>query len=488
MTDRQETPRRGIAGRRSALLYLFGSLLQGLGLILIQPFAIRLLSELQWGLVATSIVLIQVVVVLLSAGLPLAISQLWFDQDNGRNRSLAMYGFLAIACLAVGCVLAVAAGFLGRSEATGTPWTIVLAMVIIGLLGTVLGAQAVLRAQDRPVAFVVLSVCSSVLANLAGLGAILVAGRTALVYIVAYGAAVVVSVVVALVLVRPRLPWKVPGMTRASMRIAGPLLPHTGALMLLTQGAVLLLAQLSGASMAGQYGAVLIFALGPLTILNALNNSWSTRIMSADPAELQARIREVAGEAAVIALVVGLLATSAANVGAHVLTTDPGSLVQVAQILPVVSLGYALFLVAGNVLYVVHRTRVMAFVTPAVLLLTTLLALLPATTPALALLAGVHAAGFAVLGASYLIAVRRYTPAEAWPSSVFLYCGAAHVLYAAVLWFAPVTLLWGVVELASVVVAIGVAGLLWLRRRRSGSAAEQAAASDARRTTGTAGD
>ncbi|WP_026533512.1 oligosaccharide flippase family protein [Arthrobacter sp. H41] len=487
MTDRHETDRRGIAGRRSALLYLFGSLLQGLGLILIQPFAIRLLSELQWGLVATSIVLIQVVVVLLSAGLPLAITQLWFDSDDGRNRSLAMYGFLAIACLVVGCVLAAGAGILG-ADGAGIPWTIVLAMVIIGLLGTVLGAQAVLRAQDRPVAFVVLSVCSSVVANLAGLGAILVAGRTALVYIVAYGAAVVVSVVVALVLVRPRMPWKVPGMTRASMRIAGPLLPHTGALMLLTQGAVLLLAQVSGASVAGQYGAVLIFALGPLTILNALNNSWSTRIMSAETGELQARIRSVAGEAALSALVVGLLASSAANVGAHVLTTDPGLLVQVAQILPVVSVGYALFLIAGNVLYVVHRTRLMAFVTPAVLLLTSLLAVLPATAPALALLAAVHAAGFTVLGASYLVVVRRYTSAEAWPASIFLFCVAAHVLFAGALWFAPVTLLWGAVELAVVLGAIGVAALLWLLRKGPGTTAEQAAEGDTTPTTKAVGD
>ncbi|WP_026550315.1 oligosaccharide flippase family protein [Arthrobacter sp. Br18] len=488
MTDRHDAPERRIAGRRSALLYLFGSLLQGLGLILIQPFAVRLLSEFEWGLVATSIVLIQVVVVLLSAGLPLAITQLWFDQDDGRNRARAMYGFLAIACLAIGGALAVGAGVVGRNDAVGTPWTIVLAMLIIGLLGTVLGAQAVLRAQDRPVAFVVLSVCSSVVANLAGLGAILVVGETALVYIVAYGAAVVLSVVVALFLVRPRLPWKVSGMTRASLTIAAPLLPHTGALMLLTQGAVLLLAQLSGASEAGRYGAVLIFALGPLTILNALNNSWSTRIMSADSRELHGSIRAVAGEAAVSALLVGLLASSAANIGAHVLTTDPGSLVHVAQILPTVSLGYALFLVAGNVLYVVHRTRLMAFATPAVLLVTTSLAILPAAAPTLTLLAAVHGAGFAVLGATYLLAVRRYTPSDAWPSSAFLYCAAGHVLFVVLIRLAPVTLLWGAVELIAVLSVIGTAALFWLRRRPRTSTAGQAAASNDPRTADQVGD
>lgn len=104
----QQTPeiKGGIASPRSAILYLLGSMVQGLGLLLIQPFAIRLLSPIEWGLVSTAVVAIQVVVVLISAGLPLAITRLWFDASDGQRRARAMYGFLALAAVLLGAIMA----------------------------------------------------------------------------------------------------------------------------------------------------------------------------------------------------------------------------------------------------------------------------------------------------------------------------------------------------------------------------------------------
>lgn len=452
-----------IASPRSAILYLIGSLVQGLGLLLIQPFAIRLLDPAQWGLVSTSVVTIQVVVVLISAGLPLAISRLWFDRTNGQARSRAMYGFLALTALLLGVAAAFVVALVSRSPDGSVAWPSVLSMLAIGLLGTVLGAQAVLRAQNRPLAFVALSLVSSVAANLAGLAAILLTSASATSYLVAYTVAVASAAALALILVKPKAPWRVDGVLRESIGIALPLLPHTGALMLLTQGAVLMLAFLSGAVAAGQFGAVLIFALGPLTLLNALNNAWSTRLMEATAGELPALLRKVATEALLASAAIGLLASAAASAGSIVLTASPEALAPVARILPLVSVGYGLFLIATNVVYILEKTRSMAYTTPLVLILMAALAAPFAASGDLEVVAAIQAAGFTLLGVAYWLVVRRKTPAS-WPVGLFIILLAVHLGAVAVLSTIAPGLVGGAIEIAVVALLILAAGYVKVKR------------------------
>lgn len=451
--------KRPIAGARSTVLYLVGSLLQGLGLLLIQPFAIRVLDGVEWGLVSTAVVTIQVMVVLLSAGLPLAITQRWFADNNGQSRALAMFGFLNLGCMAIGLLGAVGVLATAIMLSNTIPWTLILALVSIGFLGAVLGAQAVLRAQDRPILFVTLSIGSSVVANLAGLMSIFIVGPSAVSYLTAYAVVVFATALLAIFMVRPKLPWTVPGVVAESVRIAVPLLPHTGALMLLTQGAVILLAATSGATSAGHYGAILIFATGPLTVLNALNNSWAPRIMSAAAGELSTKVREVLIEAVVCAAVVGILASAAATLGSTVLTRDPELLAPVSQVLPLMSLGYAAFLVASDVVYVVNRTSMMAYLTPLALVLAVAAAVVPAMTENLLALGIIHASGFIVLGVFYWLATRNVTH-RAWPIGLFLLAFGAHAVLVILLLWMPVTFAAGIVE--ALVASLAVAALAWL--------------------------
>ncbi|MEC5191552.1 MULTISPECIES: lipopolysaccharide biosynthesis protein [unclassified Arthrobacter] len=453
----------GIASPRSAILYLIGSLVQGLGLLLIQPFAIRLLDPAQWGLVSTSVVTIQVVVVLISAGLPLAISRLWFDRTNGQARSRAMYGFLALTALLLGVAAALVAALVSRNPDGSVAWPAVLSMLAIGLLGTVLGAQAVLRAQNRPLAFVALSLVSSVAANLAGLAAILLTSASATNYLVAYTVAVASAAALALILVKPKAPWRVEGVLRESIGIALPLLPHTGALMLLTQGAVLMLAFLSGAVAAGQFGAVLIFVLGPLTLLNALNNAWSTRLMESRAGELPALLRKVATEALLASAAIGLLASAAASAGSIVLTASPEALAPVARILPLVSVGYGLFLIATNVVYILEKTRSMAYTTPLVLILMAAIAAPFAASGYLEVVAAIQAAGFTLLGVAYWLVVKGKTPAS-WPVGLFIILLAVHLGAVAVLSTLAPSLVGGAIEIAVVALLILAAGYIKVKR------------------------
>ncbi|MGX9900414.1 hypothetical protein ACW0JT_11830 [Arthrobacter sp. SA17] len=373
-----------------------------------------------------------------------------------------MYGFLAFGAILLGGTLVVGAWLVSYASATEVAWPAMMSMLSIGLLGSVLGAQAVLRAQDRPMAFVVLSLISSVAANLAGLLAIMLwANATA--YMAAYTVLVAVSAATALILVKPMAPWRVANMVRESVAIAAPLLPHTGALMLLTQGAVLLLAMVAGAASAGQYGAVLIFALGPLTLLNALNNAWATRLMGAPTEHLLPMLRSVAAEALMAGTAIGLLASAAASAGSIILTQAPDDLAPVARILPLMSVGYALFLVATNVVYILAKTKAMAYLTPLVLVLMGAIAFPFASRADLEAVAIIHAAGFTLLGLAYWMMIRTATP-HAWPIRLFLILMLVHVAIVLLLGLLPTTLLVGAVEIAAVGVMVLFAAYVKFKR------------------------
>lgn len=464
MADRAAPHQTATTDRKvSGIWYLFGSLLQGLGLLLIQPFAIRILDDRQWGLVSTSVVTIQVLVVLISAGLPLAITNTWFALERGPERARAMYGFMVIASgvlAVIGVTFMMIINAIG--EGTARPTTL-LSIVTVGLLGSVLGSQAILRAQNRPGSFVLLSVGSSVLANLSGLVALIVIAPTAQAYMSAYTAAVAATAVLAWVMASPRRPWRVPGASRESLQIAGPLLPHTGALMLLTQGSVLMLAWTATIEDAGRFGAVLIFALGPITMLNALNNAWATRMMSAGEDAVAEVTKRVSHEAVVWSVSIGLLASAGAAVGSLLLSTEPVYVWPIAVTLPMVSSGYALFLVASNLLYIANRTRALAVATPTVLLIVAGLSFGPATRSDVLLVAILQALGFLLLGVVTYLIISRSMPGRSVPLVLFLSGIAIHIPVVLLLSFVPISLLAGVIEVGCVVLLL--AGSLLIRAR-----------------------
>ncbi|MDQ4503241.1 hypothetical protein [Sinomonas sp. ASV322] len=450
-------------GSRNAVLYLIGSLLQGLGLLVIQPFAIRILPAAQWGLVSTSVVTIQVVVVLLSSGLPLEITRLWFEPAGGRIRSRSLHTILSCATLLIGIVGA--AILWAASGASSDALPLIFALICIGLTGSVLGAQAVLRAQGRPTAFVGLSIGSSVVANFAGFLAIVWWGASASVYLGAYTVAVALTAIWSQSLVRPVPFGSALGIGRHAAHIALPLIPHTGALMLLTQGAVWLLALSASVSDAGQYGAVLIFALGPITVLNALNNAWTTDMMGASHANRDATMRRITRSAVAIGFLVGVLASSAGSVGSIVLSTAPDILGPIARTLPLLSVGYALFLVGSNELYVVAKTRVLGLISPLTLLLAFVSALPFALSHRLEGVAVVHALGFVVLGlVTAGVAFRR----KAF-SLVVLACtlSVVHAGVISLLGLAPINILSAAAQFVGGLVLVGLAAGYLMRKRTS---------------------
>ncbi|HEX9225355.1 MAG TPA: hypothetical protein VF885_01710 [Arthrobacter sp.] len=392
------------ASVRTGRLYLLGAIVQGLAVIAVQPFAIALMDAPQWGRTVVGIGIVQIGGVVLVAALPQAITRAWFYGESGQRRARAISGFLWIAApaLALTAVLALAA--LPSSDPT-----FVLAVAAIGAYAPVIGAQSILRAQGRPVAHFVLTAGCSALAHATGLIATALA-PTSLSYLTGFGISSALTAVVAFRLARPALPWGAAGAVRAALAAGLPLLPHTLALMLLIQGEPFLLKAVAGDAPAGRYGAVLVFAVAVTVLLGALNNSWMTRIMSATPAGLPSTVRRVAAETGWSGLAIIAAAVAASGPGSALLSAGDTGLAGTAWILPLTGIGFGLYLLGSNLLFLTGREVLLSVITPAVAAAAAGAAVLPAAAGNLPGVAAVKAGAFLVLGLSCLWLARGSLP------------------------------------------------------------------------------
>jgi O-antigen/teichoic acid export membrane protein len=299
------TPARGATlgplGSHS-VVYLVGTALQGLGILLILPFATRLLGDAEYGKVATALVVIQMVGTIAAAGLPQVILREYHRGADGPTAGRALAGTmtllalgLAVAGIIVGTVLA-AAGWVDLRE-----W--VLVVVASAALTTVVAGQSLSRARLRPFEFLVLAVAATVLAHLAGLLAAR-GDRTGLTYLTAYTAALGVAAVVAIAIGRPLLPTAARERTRAGLRLAAPLLPQALAMLGLLMGDVLLVNVFLGQAAAGAYQVALQLANMPFVLAVALFNAWGPLVLS-HPVEDRWRWTARTGTSLVVVVGVG---------------------------------------------------------------------------------------------------------------------------------------------------------------------------------------
>ena len=353
--DRRAAPER-LA--RHGLMYTAGVVLQGTATLLALPFATRLLGPDQYGLVAVGLSIVQIGTVLAVAGLPLAITRAHFDPGDGPLRARAMVGLV----VGVGVVTVLAAAAL--RPVVGD--VVALAVAAVGATSLVVGAQAVLRAQGRPVAFVLTSTGATAGAHLVGLLA--AAGpRTATSYLAGYLAGAAATAVVSMLVTPPALPWRVAGAMREGVRIAVPVLPHTGAVLLLNSGEPLLLTRLLGAEEAGRYQVALMLGIAALAVLAGVNNAWAPAIMSAGDRERSAflarTVPPVMAVAAVCTLGLSLLAPVAVRVLAPP-SFGHDELARLVQVISLCALAQVPYLAASSLIFNRKRTTPLAFTTP----------------------------------------------------------------------------------------------------------------------------
>lgn len=388
---------------QASFLYLVGSVIQGLAISLVVPFATRTLGVVEYGLAATSFSLIQVMVIVAAAGLPLAITREYFG-PSGAIGARVVVGLV--------CALSVFVGLVGLLVMwAGWSFAVAIALIATAPLGVIAAVQAFLRAELRAGWFVVLAVASSAGAQALGLLTALI-WHSAKIYLSTFCIVACVVASFALLLVRPKMPWGHILTVRTALRIGLPILPHSLALLLLSSGPVLLLAATAGSSQAGRYQALTLLVQGPISVLGALNNVWVPTVLSAgEHKEIKALARLVPRMirfGSILSVGGGLLSCLATYllVGTEFI---PASLVGPARLLPLSGVGYSLYLAASTALFSVRKTWPMAIVTPIVVIICGLIALPFARMADLLAIAAIQAFAYLLLGVGTTFAARQMT-------------------------------------------------------------------------------
>ncbi|MCW1249402.1 hypothetical protein ODZ83_04235 [Acaricomes phytoseiuli] len=391
------------------LLYLLAAVVQGLGLPLVQPFAIRILDEHQWGQVSLSLSLISVGLIALSAGLPQAISSIFFHGASGpaKARSINAFGVL-VSIFFAALALLIFGVFWGSGGLFDDNLPYLISIAIIGMHGITQMGLAFLRSDHRAFSFVTITVVATALGHFFGVIAITVLAPTATVYMTAFALAVAAASVLTVVTSKPRHPFRYPRALRGAIRTALPVLPHSIALVLMLQGEPFLVSAFQGVAVAGLYNAVLTLALGALAVVMALSNVWQTTIFAHRGTDPRGEVRAVQHEAVGVGMLLAFGGSGVAVLAAAIIA--PGvddELLRLARLFPLIGYGYIMFLMATTQLFAIARTKIMSVVTPVVAALALLGAAIPARAGDLFLTGAVQVASYLVLGLVYCFLVWR---------------------------------------------------------------------------------
>lgn len=422
-----------------SVIYLVGTALQGLGVLLVLPFATRVLGDVEFGRVATGLVVVQMVGTIAAAGLPQVVLREHHRGDEGPRVARALAGTMVLLALGLGVVgLAVAVALSAAGHADLGQWVPLVVAAVA--LTTVVSGQTLMRARLQPWGFLALAVLATVGAQLAGL----LAARdepTAERYLTAYAAVVVLAAVVALVLGRPLPPTVERARVRAGIRLAAPLLPQAAAMLGLLSGDVLLARFLVGESGAGRYQVALQLGNMPFVLAVALFNAWGPLVLSHP---IEGRWAWTARTGTALTTVVAAGAAGVALLGPWLVAVmadpsfDHASIVGALGVICTVSVSYMLYQGSSLAVLDAERTGRLAWAASGALAVVVLVAVWlaprPGATGGIVGVAIAKAFGYIVLMASTTWFARTHSPLR-WPprAALVAVAGVSVALLGAVL-------------------------------------------------------
>ncbi|MEW1955041.1 oligosaccharide flippase family protein [Terrabacter sp. NPDC080008] len=444
MTSPPGTPAPTAGSRGSSLgghavVYLVGTALQGLGVLLVLPFATRVLGATEFGRVATGLVVVQMVGTIAAAGIPQVILREHHRGEEGPRVARALAGTMVLLAVALGVVgLALALVLSATGHADLGQWVPLVVAAVA--LTTVVAGQTLMRARLQPWGFLALAVLATVAAQLAGL----LAARgepTAERYLTAYAAVVLVAALVAVALGRPLPPTVERERVSAGVRLAAPLLPQAAAMLGLLSGDVLLARALVGEAGAGTYQVALQLGNMPFVLAVALFNAWGPLVLS-HPVE--GRWAWTARTGTVLTAVVAAGAAGVALLGPWLVAVmadpgfDHGAMVGALGLICTVSISYMLYQGSSLAVLDAERTGRLAWSALAALAVVVAVALWLAPgregTDGVVGIAVAKAVGYLVLMALTTAFARRHSSLR-WPrrAAAVAGCGAALAVAGSVL-------------------------------------------------------
>lgn len=457
---------RAVLGRGS--LFTIGTAAPILAQTLVTPFVTRILGPNHYGLVAQAIVVIQVTMMLASLGMPSVITRQALMTENGIPRARSLFVRSCLLTLALGLVAAAIAFVSLSSQSSTQRWTWVFALLAgTGFVMTENG-QALLRATDRPVAFISISGITMLGGPVLGLAALLGLSRSPAYYVGGLAIGYLTAGAIAwLICLGPTLRAQrayETGDMRIAFKLGLPILPHMVALYLLSMSLVLIAAQHYGVEASGRIQLALLVGTAPNVITSSLNNSWAPTIFATDEAHRGAVLEHTARD---IAMLAALVSSGVALLSPWLLMIVASHAYSPAQLVPavcVVCVGSMLsvaYLANVQLVFAAGKPYGLSFITPISLIVGVAAAFALSQASLTAVAAGFPIA-YATLGLGVAL-LRRRIEAPRWRESrlvpVFV-LGAIFILLGAAL---PASGSWSLVRWPLAVVA-GVLLLLTIKR------------------------
>jgi len=350
---------RGLFGRDAVYLLVWASQVGFAALSI--PITTRLLGRNGFGVVTTTIAVAQVLVAIGVFSLPTAI-QRNYDETDGAADSRRI---ISLSIITAGITLAV---FL----AAGPYWsrllglghfgaTLEYAAIWASLTAVTYAALALLRSRNTLLAYGLVALIQSVLAEIFSVLLIVFVRRDATEFILGEMIAQVVAVGVALWFTRPLpLRRRDAPMVSAALRYSGALVPAALAGFLLTASDRIVIHHVLGLHQVARYGAVYNLAAIPVLLLGLLDTVWLPRFFQVSDQTVVGRLLAESRDALYRLLLPVVLALSL--IIPMVLSVwlssayDPGGLFLVVVTISLSAFPMAGYLTANRVLLISGRT------------------------------------------------------------------------------------------------------------------------------------
>ena len=276
---------RGLFGRDSAYLILWAAQLGAAALF--TPVATRLLGPSRFGLVASSIAVMQVLVALAGFGVQSAVQRRYAHFGERDARRLIT---LAIATSVVVFLIA---------DATGPRWapalglghypaTVRFAVTWASLTAISNAALGLLRSRDQLVPFATVSLSQSIVAEALSLLLVVAVRRSASEYVLGQLIAQALAVAVALALTRPLpLGRRHLRMITDSLRYSIPIVPGALAAFVLEASDRLVLQHFLGSAAVARYAVAYNIGAIPILLLGVLDTVWMPRVFALSDARVR---------------------------------------------------------------------------------------------------------------------------------------------------------------------------------------------------------
>ncbi len=373
-----------------------------LGAILVAtPIVTRLLGPAEFGVVATAMVVSQLLLLGVGLGLPAIATREYYNESAGglaHARSI-----VAVSCwiaVPVAATVFAAGAAWGEQAGFGEFGPALQLAVLSAVPGTAyLGAQGIFRALDQAGRFVLLVAIVAGGGHASGLGLVLLGGG-ATAYIAGLAAGYMVGAVVGLTLAHVNL-LSLPSWRQlvAAVGIALPAVMHAMALFVLVAGDRIIIDMVLGPDQTGRYQVAYGIGAMGITVVAAFNNAWAPLIYAGTEASRWLVLATTTRLAQRLAVPI---AGGLAIAGPFALLVmapdsyDPLSLAPVTAVVAAAIFPYVVYLSAAHIVFQRGMTRPLAIVTPLIAALNIVLNLV--LIPAFGLMGAAIATVVAYLG------------------------------------------------------------------------------------------